>query len=70
MTKIKDRISSLYKGLKEMPYSIKWGQAVKLPSMKPVVKASGAEKYFEKEINLSLKNDTFLRTEKKLKKDN
>lgn len=39
-------------------------------SMKPVVKASGAEKYFEKEINLSLKNDTFLRTEKKLKKDN
>ncbi len=43
--------------------------AVCYSSMKPVAPASGAEKYFEKEINLSLKNDTFLRTEKKLKKE-
>ena len=43
--------------------------AVCYSSMKPVSSASGAEKYFEKDINLSFKNDTFLRTEKKRKKD-
>ena len=38
-------------------------------SMKPVSKATTADNYFEKDINLSLKTDTFLRTEKKRKKD-
>ncbi len=38
-------------------------------SMKPVSNASDANKYMDSEINLTLKTDKFLRTEKK-KKDN
>ncbi len=38
-------------------------------SMKPVSKAGSADRYFEKGINLTFSNDTFLRTERKRKKD-
>jgi len=38
-------------------------------SMKPVSHASRADNYVDKDIILSLKEDTFLRTEKKAKKD-
>ena len=38
-------------------------------SMKPVSQASNANEYMDNEINLTLKTDNFLRTEKKKKKD-
>lgn len=38
-------------------------------SMKPVSRATTAENYMEKDLILSLKVDTFLREEKKRKKD-
>ena len=38
-------------------------------SMKPVGEASNANNYMDKEINLTLKTDNYLRTEKKKKDD-
>ncbi len=38
-------------------------------SMKPVSSASDANEYMDKEINLTLKTDNYLRTEKKKKDD-
>ena len=38
-------------------------------SMKPVGEASNANEYMDKEINLTLKTDNYLRTEKKKKND-
>ncbi len=38
-------------------------------SMKPVGEASDANEYMDKEINLTMKTDNYLRTEKKRKND-